>query len=1439
MADPKPLRLTRRTKAAAPIQEDIPQEEQSSMLSKAGGAALSGLHTLGSILSTPSRALHGTANYLTGGEGGFGNLNPLDSTGGIEGSQHLIRAGLLSKNDPTKWEWGDLGRGLADAALDPTTYIAGLGLTGKGAKAAKLGTQAAGRVGQIAAGERALLTAGLPFAKKPLIEIGTGPGVAKALQTIGRKTGVTRAAQAIKTSLPARLARAGFDYTVQGMTHPTLQKYVPESVKNMFKANKATEADVVRGARSLAGHNPDEVRMSLEGVTPSAVKGGYAPHPSTTTAQFDEPHVMMHLSPQKLSRALGDRLPEYGGHLDETLAAGSQIHAPILHLTPEGGISGGGLATKEARKLARQAYRAQQNSIRERLANTISHLPEPPTPPARVVDQIAQAFPGFHNTELIPFREIQQQLGYTPSQVVEAMRREIPDGFSLHNNDFPQQIIQQGSQADYHWVPRSEGSHGTADIPFIGASLRPEVGRQLAAEQAQAASANANRLVPNPEHLAIQQELSNLHQNKRAFIDLEHQRNLEQIHGQHGADEGLESLAHIASLNEPGMGVMVPKSQADAFRRQFGQFENTNRTGPLDHPEIANFVASNADNLNRQLEAGVGSQGALEDIHRHFPRRASITGEDVAAGAINRGSKVLPGKTAEDVGRKTFLKGNAEGTVGTNKILGDADVHAAIESGGWKAAVPLIEQKYGHIIERIGQTPKHKAAVAAAAKRADSLANKLAQTTAKLEEYKVAGQTAKIGPAIDRMNSLKTRHAAAVAAHEAAQIAGVDRVKALAKYAAAHPELKGQKLFGNDPLADYKLGSLSANKKVSMSSSVYRTIKDHLNGGDQSVKLGNFLKSGGFNVRKAAEHISGQTFDEPGSLKAFLNGATIDSKLAAQLQSLSPKFTSPEAVNEAKQALSTGMAWWKGLTLAFPASRARDAVGGVVQNLLHGWADPRFIVKDVRQLLDGKIVKRSYEHVPEVQEWLAKSQLPWTPENQTEALRQLVAVHLPGEHNALADVPVGQIGAGIDQLTSNVVGKTPTSTVKQFITDPLKTAVGMGDNGAAWLGKNEPGASLLQRAKTAAAQPFTGVRGVGDTAETTFAPVKASELVSAASDAHNRVGPFLQQLHGGTAADVAGEAVNRAQVNYDPQTFTAVERAIKNNIIPFWSFNSRMLPETARQLSDFGSPTSQLIKGINRAQGQDPSLPDYTLAGTAIPLPSSEDGTKKVLGGLGLMHEGAASQLGLLSALAGGDPRAGRALGYDTLGMLNPLIGVPLQRITGQSFFQRGTPLENLDPTTGRLISNVGESLGLRDKDAGPVRYPGARAVDAVLGATPFGRLASQARTIADPRKDIGTKLADVLSGVKISDVSPGQQLNTLQKRAEDLAKSEGAFESRMVGFSRDEIAKLAETNPELAARQMELQGLITNIKRRKAASRKMKEASEETTTLKRKKPKL
>ena len=357
MAD---FQVIRRKSKSAPAEQDLTQDDQSSLLSKAGAGAMSGLHTVGSILSWPSRLVHGAINAAVGGKEGFGEnyFNPFDSRGGVEGSRHLINAGILAENNPNEWEWGDLGRGVADLALDPTTYM-GPGLTKIGRAAEKGGTLAAGRIAQTANKQRALLNVGLPFAD-PIVSIGTGAGTVKALQDIGKYSGLTRATKTVKESFPARAMGALFDARKQGLMHKTAQQEAMKATDELRKLQTASRGDINRAIRTddLAKMHQDDLRMGLEGAEKSAVQGGYVPHPSAADNAL-EPHVMIHINPQgKINEHYADAA--HNGLLDEAIRAGQPINAPLMHLDETGkpvlGKGAVNLKSNKIKDLAKHAF---------------------------------------------------------------------------------------------------------------------------------------------------------------------------------------------------------------------------------------------------------------------------------------------------------------------------------------------------------------------------------------------------------------------------------------------------------------------------------------------------------------------------------------------------------------------------------------------------------------------------------------------------------------------------------------------------------------------------------------------------------------------------------------------------------------------------------------------------------------------------------------------------------------------------------------------------------------------------------------------------------------------------------------------------------------------------------------------------------------------------
>jgi hypothetical protein len=192
-----------RIKLPAPIQPVQPADpsQPTGLLNSALGVGGSALHAGASILDFVPRALYGTANAginaTSGREAEFGNMNPIDNTGGIQASDFLAKQGMsYFENDPNEWEWRDVAAPIVDIAGDPQTYIPGLNIF----SLAKHGTRALGALG----GRAAVNAIG---------RTRVGAGIAEGADFLRRNT------------------RAAFDKSVLGTTHRAVQRFVPNYVR--------------------------------------------------------------------------------------------------------------------------------------------------------------------------------------------------------------------------------------------------------------------------------------------------------------------------------------------------------------------------------------------------------------------------------------------------------------------------------------------------------------------------------------------------------------------------------------------------------------------------------------------------------------------------------------------------------------------------------------------------------------------------------------------------------------------------------------------------------------------------------------------------------------------------------------------------------------------------------------------------------------------------------------------------------------------------------------------------------------------------------------------------------------------------------------------------------------------------------------------------------
>lgn len=324
-----------------------------------------------------------------------------------------------------------------------------------------------------------------------------------------------------------------------------------------------------------------------------------------------------------------------------------------------------------------------------------------------------------------------------------------------------------------------------------------------------------------------------------------------------------------------------------------------------------------------------------------------------------------------------------------------------------------------------------------------------------------------------------------------------------------------------------------------------------------------------------------------------------------------------------------------------------------------------------------------------------------------------------------------------------------------------------------------------------------GVRGAMYE-ETVARPYKAGEEIGGYVEALNRLSPFIENLKRGYSPKEAAKRVKWAQVDYD--SLSQFERGVMRRIFPFYSFSSRIAAWTVKELLDKpGGKLAHLVRAQTRATGNEPGMPDYVAQTTAIPMGDLGDGTQRYVTGLGLMHEDPFS----FGSIRGGSVDVGD-VGAELISRMNPLLKMGIEIPAGESFFQRGPmggrELLDMDPTVGRLISNVSNLAGMGEiEDASGRALPlgiggeGARTMEHVLANSPLSRALTTARAVTDTRKWGGPSpipfvppaITQLLTGVRVSDVSPAAREGVLREELSARARDLGAKMYQQVYFPK------------------------------------------------------
>lgn len=511
------------------------------------------------------------------------------------------------------------------------------------------------------------------------------------------------------------------------------------------------------------------------------------------------------------------------------------------------------------------------------------------------------------------------------------------------------------------------------------------------------------------------------------------------------------------------------------------------------------------------------------------------------------------------------------------------------------------------------------------------------------------------------------------------------------------------------------------------------------------------------------------------------------------------KFQAPEAVSNILQQSDRVTRLFKAaVTSPFPAFAARNRASGMGQNVLGGMGDAQsnplmsYIkpANNAEGMLAGDLAKGA-------------SEMPFAKNaglddaGATNAIKKMAFQHSwigSGQGKMLEDVtdPLGQYASEIPGLRKSQYDfRTPGSAVKS-----------VGKFLYNWIPKSGAQANPLN------------VQGVGSNTDIN-SMIAAGRGLGGHGEQINRMSGGLGLLSQGYSPKAIGQQIKKYHVDYG--NLTDFEKNVVRRVLPFYSFTKGITSQVASDLAQNpGGRLRNTIRTTNSLKGDDPTTPDYVADTLAIPLGEQQDGTKRYLTGFGMAHEDPLS-------FAGG---GARGAGLEAMSRLNPLIKAPLEYFTGQTFFQKGAEggrsLRDADPTLGRLMANISGR-----KDA--VRYPGEQAVEVGLSNSPLTRVLSTARQLSDPRKGALAKAVNTLTGVRVSDISPGAQDAVLRDKMEAIMRQYPEARSYTKTFiSKDEMASMDPERKKKLQSMMTMMNELSDRASKRAAVKKALEASKQ-----------
>lgn len=616
-----------------------------------------------------------------------------------------------------------------------------------------------------------------------------------------------------------------------------------------------------------------------------------------------------------------------------------------------------------------------------------------------------------------------------------------------------------------------------------------------------------------------------------------------------------------------------------------------------------------------------------------------------------------------------------------------------------------------------------------------------------------------------------------------------ERLKMLVKWAGhLDPQHAATKTpVYHSPIVSYMRRLEYGNKAIAGADVAFDVLRNSLKASPDpgDLKLSDVLDSSGLGANAKAR-MTGMLTGTGMSLDSWVPKST-----AADVGRVMKPFTNPDEVSAVVEHLIDPVtALFKGsVTTPWPAFHIRNLASGQIQNYLgNAYKTPASgarAIKDMDALYRGGVIADAAQLV---------GNPSLSPQEATKVLADMMFSHgVTGKQGIYQDVANAAMDASRrPSLSKDIPGLFPGAS------NPLESV--------------KSGIEQLRNASLSDWNPLKQ-RGVS-TADNEFIVSKLGDDLGHYIESLSRGAPFIDLLRHGLSPEEAARRVKALQVDYG--SLSDFERTMMKRIFPFYSFSKGASSYLVDELmSRPGGRLAQALRFSNRSRGDEPGMPDYVSQSTAIDLGETQDGSRSYITGLGLMHE---DPLSMITA------RNGLPSIQDFMTELasrsNPIIKAPLELATGESFFQRGPmggrDLEDMDPTVGRILSNVGLGGELPSGRAKPFI---SQTTEHLLANSPMARLLTTIRTATDARKWEGAVLPgdkllmNLATGVRISDISPAAQDAVIRDELfATIRRSGGSVFSRAY-FPKDaelggdqiqlnELAKLLAERAKLRAKE-------------------------------------